>query len=39
MFFTLLTYLYEGPFAVRMALMMAVFLTWRHKSNLRNLFD
>lgn len=39
LFFALLTYLYADSFAVRMALMMAVFLTWRHKSNIRNLFD
>lgn len=39
LFFALLTYLYANSFALRMALMMAVFLTWRHKSNLRSLFD
>ena len=39
LFFALLTYLYADSFAVRMALMMAVFLTWRHQSNIRNLFD
>ena len=39
LFFTLLAYLYAGSFSVRMALMMTVFLTWRHKSNIRDLFD
>ena len=39
LFFALLMYLYAGPFALRMALTMTVFLTWRHKSNIRNLFD
>lgn len=39
LFFALLTYLYVDSFALRMALMMTVFLTWRHKSNIQNLFD
>jgi glycerol-3-phosphate acyltransferase PlsY len=38
-FFAMLTYLYADLFAVRMALMMTLFLTWRHKSNIQNLFD
>jgi glycerol-3-phosphate acyltransferase PlsY len=39
LFFTLLAYLYANSFSVRMALMMTVFLTWRHKSNIRELFS
>ncbi len=38
LFFALLTYLYANSFSVRMALMMTLFLTWRHKSNIRELF-
>jgi glycerol-3-phosphate acyltransferase PlsY len=38
-FFALLTYVYADSFSVRMALMMTLFLTWRHKSNIQNLFD
>jgi glycerol-3-phosphate acyltransferase PlsY len=38
-FFSMLTYIYVDSFAVRMSLLMTLFLTWRHKSNIRNLFD
>ncbi len=38
LFFTLLMFLYHDGFATRMAAMMTVFLTWRHKSNVRRLF-
>jgi glycerol-3-phosphate acyltransferase PlsY len=39
LFFALLTYLYADSFTLRMALMMTIFLAWRHKANIRELFD
>jgi glycerol-3-phosphate acyltransferase PlsY len=37
-FFAMLTYVYADLFSVRMALMMTLFVTWRHKSNIQSLF-
>lgn len=37
-FFTVILFVYETSFAARMALMMAVFLAWRHRSNFKRLF-
>ncbi|MCB9384626.1 MAG: glycerol-3-phosphate acyltransferase [Bryobacterales bacterium] len=36
-FFTVVLWLYEGSEVARYALMMTVFLAWRHKSNIRRL--
>ena len=37
-FFTIVLFLYEAEPAPRNALLMAVFLAWRHKKNFQNLF-
>jgi hypothetical protein len=38
LFFALLMFVLIGGIAGRNALMMTVFLAWRHKQNFRNLF-
>lgn len=38
LFFALLTYFYVDMLAFRNALLMTLFLTWRHRTNIRNLF-
>ena len=37
-FFTAVLFVYEGQPATKFALLMTIFLAWRHKSNIRRLF-